>query len=207
MLWQLFEADAFKQNNPDLFRIYFSKAVQQVHQEAGRYRSLTDMNKEIIRRISGFTQSLTAKDTTPPKSKPPEPSKLEMFEAQLKKKEEAFTTAMNPESPPEIDFLDKSPPPQRHVENTLQQRQAQLKTIMGRYNTEGAKDWISGDSSAHKIKIHDKPSNLHADEPSKNHKKVRFTVRTGETEIELASLLEKILENQTKIMALISETQ
>ena len=165
LLWQLLSNHPFQKEDSKKFQAVLEYRVNEIHKNRFRFNNnLMSMNKEIIKQFANEVPKQT-QPTTP--STASQPSKAKVFETRLKVQQDNFDTLINKQKPAEIDFSDKTeeaPVDARMVDNTLQQREQELKKIMSQYNnnTESTTTkWLQSEStsSSKNLKI-DKDSNV-----------------------------------------------
>ena len=180
LLWQLLSDHPFQKTDPKKFQAVFEYRINEVYNQRFHYKNnLMDMNKEVIRQfaseIANKSQTTNHKQNNHVSTtnntnnntnnntfkKLPDPqdskdySKITMFEQRLKAQQENFNTLIHKNKPKEIDFSDKAedtPIDSRMVDNTLQQREAELKKIMNQYNTNGqSQKWLESQSTSKRL--------------------------------------------------------
>jgi len=181
LLWQLLSDHPALKENPRKFQTVLEQRVKLINENRFRYNNnLMAMNKEIIRQFAGEirSQSQTKKSL-------PTLNKTQTFNKKLKAQQANFNTLINKQKPPDIDFSDKTeekPITNHMIDNTLLQREQELKNIMAHYdNGNDATKWLKSaeTSSSKNLKI-DKTSNVKLqptvinNEPSE--KRVRFEI-------------------------------
>ena len=226
LLWQLLSNHPFQKEDSKKFQAVLEYRVNEIHKNRFKFNNnLMSMNKEIIKQFANEVPKQTQPAT------PSQPSKAKVFETRLKVQQDNFDTLINKQKPAEIDFSDKTeeaPVDARMVDNTLQQREQELKKIMSQYNnTEStASKWIQGEStsSSKNLKI-DKDSNVKIKpfvfDSEKSEKHVKFEIeerddkssnamsfltklkKTNVKEEEVISYLKRIEEKQDIIITLL----
>lgn len=176
LLWQLLSDHPFQKTDPKKFQAVFEYRINEVYNQRFHYKNnLMDMNKEVIRQfaseIANKSQTTNHKQNNHVSStnntnnntfkKLPDPqdskdySKITMFEQRLKAQQDNFNALIHKNKPKEIDFSDKAedtPIDSRMVDNTLQQREAELKKIMNQYNTNGqSQKWLESQSTSKRL--------------------------------------------------------
>ena len=182
LLWQLLSDHPFQKTDPKKFQAVFEYRINEVYNQRFHYKNnLMDMNKEVIRQFaseianksqttnhkqnnrvsSTISTSSTNNTNNNTFNKLPDPqdskdySKINMFEQRLKAQQDNFNALIHKNKPKEIDFSDKAedtPIDSRMVDNTLQQREAELKKIMNQYNTNGqSQKWLESQSTSKRL--------------------------------------------------------
>lgn len=201
LLWQLLSDHPFQKTDPKKFQAVFEYRINEVYNQRFHYKNnLMAMNKEVIRQFA--SEIANKSETTNHKqnnrvnstsstnntnnntfNKLPDPqdskdySKINMFEQRLKAQQDNFNALIHKNKPKEIDFSDKAedtPIDSRMVDNTLQQREAELKKIMNQYNTNGqSQKWLESQSTSKRLekeqqKSTKNPKHLMIDKQSEN---------------------------------------
>jgi len=227
LLWQLLSDHPFLKKDPKKFQSVLEYRVNEIHKNRFHFNNnLMTMNKEIIKQFANEINNQT-------QPKPlPKMTKTQAFDKKLKEQEDNFSTLINKQKPPDIDFSDKNeeePVTNRMVDNTLLQREQELKNIMAQYDNENdATTWLkpTETSSAKNLKI-DKTSNIKLqptiieNEPKQPEKRVRFEISEKKTNFsasstlfinklkkldkkeEITDYLKRIEDKQDKIIALL----
>ena len=133
LLWNLLSSHPNQKKDSKKFQAVLEYRVNEIHRNRFKFgNNLMAMNKEIIKQF--------AQEIPPPSAKKPSQpamSKSQIFETRLKSQQENFDKLINGPKPKEIDFSDKteeSPVDARMVDDTLQQRELELKKIMAQYD-------------------------------------------------------------------------
>ena len=228
LLWQLLSNHPNQKTNPNKFQTVLEYRVNRFKFN----NDLMAMNKEIIKQFAQEMPKQQIKSTSTKTTKPM--TKGQIFEQNLKIQQNSFNTLINKQKPPDIDFSDKteeSPIDARMVDNTLQERERELKKIMAQYNSneDSTKQWLTGESTSTHIKIDDN-SNVKI-EPTiltneTQEKRVRFKVTENTApvdnapvvnamsflqklkktdDIDIPSYLNRIEKNQAIIIGLLKE--
>ena len=199
LLWNLLSKHPNQKKDPSKFQAVLEYRVNEIHRNRFKFgNDLMAMNKEIIKQ---FASEIPAQ---PLKTSQPKPlSKAKVFEQRLKSQQDNFNQLINKQKPKEIDFSDKteeSPIDARMVDDTLQQRELELKNIMAQYdtNSKNANEWLKGEetSTSNHLKI-DKKTNVQIESdvvnvPTKE-RRVRFEVEEKPTKpISFLDKLKKI---------------
>ena len=214
LLWQLLSNHPNQKNNPKKFQSVLEYRVNEMHQHRFKFKDLMSMNKEIIKQFSKEIKApaparanarALANARAPANASAPATASKELakahraqvFETKLKDQQDNFNTLINKQKPAEIDFsdnTDESPIDARMVDNTLQERELELKKIMAQYkpNENSAKEWLSGEKTNITI---DKNSNINIEPVVKE---VRFAEPQTST-----SFLQKLKKNDGVLSHLI----
>jgi len=208
LLSQILVNHPLKQQNPEGFDKFLDTQLKTIHQSRFKYNNnLTAMNKEVLRifqtmvpprssleKVQIQRQRAWASGGT---GSEPEPvPKIKIFETRLKEQQDHFNSMIKAETPPEIDFSDKVDDSENaSLDDTMQQRQAELQKIMSSYQKQNAEAWIKGDSvKPDNIKI--SPSVLKKDTKPRIEKRVSFQINekndTDSTEVDTQSLFNKL---------------
>jgi DNA-binding CsgD family transcriptional regulator len=201
LLWNLLSNHPNQKSDPKKFQSVLEYRVNEIHRNRFKFgNNLMTMNKEIIKQ---FASEMPAQHQKPPQQKPQQLSKGKIFEQRLKRQQDNFNKLINGTKPKEIDFSDKteeSPIDARMVDDTLQQRELELKNIMAQYdtNSKNANEWLKGQetSTSKHLKI-DKKTNVKIESdvvnvPTKE-RRVRFEVEEKPTKpISFLDKLKKI---------------
>ena len=116
-------------------------------------KSLVDINKMILKAVTQKLNSYISKPPLIPRKN--NEANTNNFENKLKQHEKNFSKMMQTKKPAEIDFSDPIKDEViRDVDETLKQREAELKNIMNQYNRKEGDVWISSSQSK------EKPENL-----------------------------------------------
>ena len=187
LLWNLLSKHPNQKKDSKKFQAVLEYRVNEIHRNRFKFgNDLMAMNKEIIKQ---FASEIPAQ---PPKTSQPKPlSKAKVFEQRLKSQQDNFNQLINKQKPKEIDFSDKTedaPIDARMVDDTLQQRELELKNIMAQYDSTGknANEWLKGEetSTAKHLKI-DKKTNIKIESDvvnvPTNQRRVRFEVEEKPT--------------------------
>ena len=224
LLWNLLSKHPNQKKDPSKFQAVLEYRVNEIHRNRFKFgNDLMAMNKEIIKQ---FASEIPAQPSKAPQPKPL--SKAKVFEQRLKSQQDNFNTLINGQKPKEIDFSDKTeetPIDARMVDNTLQQRELELKNIMAQYDSTGknANEWLKGEetSTSKHLKI-DKKTNIKIESdvvnvPTKE-RRVHFEVEEKPTKTisfldklkkkdvtdEIISYLKRIEEKQDLILSLLN---
>ena len=228
LLWQLLSDHPFLKKDPKKFQSVLEYRVNEIHKNRFNFNNnLMTMNKEIIKQFANEINNQT-------QQKPlPELTKTQAFDKKLKEQEDNFSTLINKQKPPDIDFSDKNeeePVTNRMVDNTLLQREQELKNIMAQYDDvkNDATTWLkpTETSSSKNLKI-DKTSNIKlqptiiGNEREQPEKRVRFEISEKKSvkstssalfinklkkldkKEEITDYLKRIDDKQDKIIALL----
>ena len=158
LLWQLLSKNPYQKSNPNKFQSVLEYRVNEMHTNRFKFgNNLMAMNKEIIKQ---FTQESKKQPTQSVKPESNPPTKAQSFGKKLKVQQKNFNDLINKQKPEEIDFSDNTeekPIDARMVDNTLQEREQELKKIMAQYspNENSAKQWLTGESTSTHLKIDD----------------------------------------------------
>ena len=206
LLWNLLSKHPNQKKDPNKFQAVLEYRVNEIHRNRFKFgNNLMTMNKEIIKQF--------AQEIPPPSKQKQQPqqvamSKSKMFETRLKNQQENFNKLINGTKPKEIDFSDKTeetPVDARMVDDTLQQRELELKKIMAHYdsNSNNATEWLKGEetSAAKQLKI-DKTSNVKLEPDvvnvSAKQKRVHFEIKEKNTMSKPSSFLDKLKKKDVK---------
>jgi len=130
LLWQLLSKHPNQKSDPKKFQSVLEYRVTEMHKNRFKFsNNLMSMNKEIIKQ---FAQEVRPTRTTKPPQAPI--SKGQDFEKKLKAQKNNFNNLINKQKPPDIDFSDKTeetPIDERMVDNTLHERERELKKNNG----------------------------------------------------------------------------
>jgi len=228
LLWNLLSKHPNQKKDPKKFQAVLEYRVNEIHRNRFKFNNnLMAMNKEIIKQFAAEIPPSTNKKTQPKK---PTLSKAKVFENKLKNQQDNFNKLINGEKPKEIDFSDKTeeaPIDARMVDDTLQQRELELKKIMAQQaqNNNSATEWLKAEetSSSKHLKI-DKTSNVKIESDivkvQEKERRVRFEVEENpmktisfldklkkkDVKDEIINQLTRIEEKQDKILALLSKS-
>lgn len=228
LLWNLLSKHPNQEKDPKKFQAVLEYRVNEIHRNRFKFNNnLMAMNKEIIKQFAAEIPPPTNKKTQPKK---PTLSKAKVFENKLKNQQDNFNKLINGEKPKEIDFSDKTeeaPIDARMVDDTLQQRELELKKIMAQQaqNNNSATEWLKAEetSSSKHLKI-DKTSNVKIESDivkvQEKERRVRFEVEENpmktisfldklkkkDVKDEIINQLTRIEEKQDKILALLSKS-
>ena len=168
-------------------------------------KSLVEINKIILKIVTQKLNSYISKPPLIPRRN--NESKENSFENRLKEHEKNFTQMMRTKKPVEIDFSDPIKDEViRDVDETLKQREAELKSIMNQYNKKEGNVWISGTQSKEKkenLKIEENssvpinPIDLKESKP-KSQRRVTFNIEEKKTNNPLDSLFNKLKKKSTE---------
>ena len=198
LLWNLLSKHPNQEKDPKKFQAVLEYRVNEIHRNRFKFNNnLMTMNKEIIKQ---FAAEIPPPSTNKQQPKKPTLSKAKVFENRLKSQQDNFNKLINGEKPKEIDFSDKTeeaPIDARMVDDTLQQRELELKKIMAQQsqNSNSATQWLKAEetSSSKHLKI-DKTSNVKIESDIVNvqakERRVRFEVE--EKPKKTNSFLEKL---------------
>ena len=199
LLWNLLSKHPNQKKDPSKFQAVLEYRVNEIHRNRFKFgNDLMAMNKEIIKQFASEIPAQSSK-TSQPKSL----SKAKVFEQRLKSQQDNFNQLINKRKPKEIDFSDKTedaPIDARMVDDTLQQRELELKNIMAQYDSNGknANEWLKGEetSTSKHLKI-DKKTNVKIESDVVNvpikERRVRFEVEEKPTKpISFLDKLKKI---------------
>jgi len=187
LLWNLLSKHPNQKKDPSKFQAVLEYRVNEIHRNRFKFgNDLMAMNKEIIKQ---FASEIPAQHSKIPQPKPL--SKAKVFEQRLKSQQDNFNQLINKQKPKEIDFSDKTedaPIDARMVDDTLQQRELELKNIMAQYdsNNKNANEWLKGEetSTSKHLKI-DKKTNVKIESDvvnvPTNQRRVRFEVEEKPT--------------------------
>ena len=228
LLWNLLSKHPNQEKDPKKFQAVLEYRVNEIHRNRFKFNNnLMAMNKEIIKQFAAEIPPPTNKKIQPKK---PTLSKAKVFENKLKNQQDNFNKLINGEKPKEIDFSDKTeevPIDARMVDDTLQQRELELKKIMAQQaqNNNSATEWLKAEetSSSKHLKI-DKTSNVKIESDivkvQEKERRVRFEVEEApmktisfldklkkkDVKDEIINQLTRIEEKQDKILALLSKS-
>ena len=228
LLWNLLSKHPNQEKDPKKFQAVLEYRVNEIHRNRFKFNNnLMAMNKEIIKQFAAEIPPPTNKKIQPKK---PTLSKAKVFENKLKNQQDNFNKLINGEKPKEIDFSDKTeeaPIDARMVDDTLQQRELELKKIMAQQaqNNNSATEWLKAEetSSSKHLKI-DKTSNVKIESDivkvQEKERRVRFEVeetpmktisfldklKKKDVKDEIINQLTRIEEKQDKILALLSKS-
>ena len=228
LLWNLLSKHPNQEKDPKKFQAVLEYRVNEIHRNRFKFNNnLMAMNKEIIKQFAAEIPHPTNKKIQPKK---PTLSKAKVFENKLKNQQDNFNKLINGEKPKEIDFSDKTaevPIDARMVDDTLQQRELELKKIMAQQaqNNNSATEWLKAEetSSSKHLKI-DKTSNVKIESDIvkvlEKERRVRFEVeetpmktisfldklKKKDVKDEIINQLTRIEEKQDKILALLSKS-
>ena len=228
LLWNLLSKHPNQEKDPKKFQAVLEYRVNEIHRNRFKFNNnLMAMNKEIIKQFAAEIPHPTNKKIQPKK---PTLSKAKVFENKLKNQQDNFNKLINGEKPKEIDFSDKTaevPIDARMVDDTLQQRELELKKIMAQQaqNNNSATEWLKAEetSSSKHLKI-DKTSNVKIESDIvkvlEKERRVRFEVeetpmktisfldklKKKDVKDEIINQLTRIEEKQDKILALLSNS-
>ena len=228
LLWNLLSKHPNQEKDPKKFQAVLEYRVNEIHRNRFKFNNnLMAMNKEIIKQFAAEIPPPTNKKIQPKK---PTLSKAKVFENKLKNQQDNFNKLINGEKPKEIDFSDKTeeaPIDARMVDDTLQQRELELKKIMAQQaqNNNSATEWLKAEetSSSKHLKI-DKTSNVKIESDivkvQEKERRVRFEVEENpmktisfldklkkkDVKDEIINQLTRIEEKQDKILALLSKS-
>ena len=228
LLWNLLSKHPNQEKDPKKFQAVLEYRVNEIHRNRFKFNNnLMAMNKEIIKQFAAEIPHPTNKKIQPKK---PTLSKAKVFENKLKNQQDNFNKLINGEKPKEIDFSDKTeeaPIDSRMVDDTLQQRELELKKIMAQQaqNNNSATEWLKAEetSSSKHLKI-DKTSNVKIESDivkvQEKERRVRFEVEENpmktisfldklkkkDVKDEIINQLTRIEEKQDKILALLSKS-
>ena len=206
LLWNLLSKHPNQKKDPSKFQAVLEYRVNEIHRNRFKFgNNLMSMNKEIIKQ---FAQEMPPPSTQKQKPQPPAMSKSQIFEKRLKNQQANFDKLINGTKPKEIDFSDKTeetPVDSRMVDDTLQQRELELKKIMAQYdsNSNNATEWLKGEetSAAKHLKI-DKTSNVKLEPDvvnvSAKQKRVHFEIKEKDTKSKPSSFLDKLKKIDVK---------
>jgi hypothetical protein len=223
LLWQLLGNHPNQKTTPKKFQSVLEYRVNEIHKNRFKFgNDLMLMNKEVIKLFA-----MENNNAPPAKTKPsaPQLSKTQVFEQNLKAQQTNFDTLINKQKPPDIDFSDKTdeaPIDASVVDNTLQQREQELKNIMAHYDTSGKQttDWLTTEPTSTNLKI-DSESNVAIKsmiiDKSPESKRVRFEETNGAMSFlnklkktnepdDVINYLIRIEAKQDKILALLEKT-
>lgn len=210
LLAQILQNHPLATANSLQFQQLITQETNQIHRQRFQFHSdLTIMNKEVIKRISEIGRKMTAVEKKP--IMPPAAPVSKNFESRLKEQQDNFLKLANPSKPKEIDFSDnvtESAIPT--MDNTLQQREKELREIMQDYkDNTAAKKWIENEKakpSPDTITIEPKTAEPVKPDPlpsAKTQKRVTFQL---EEEGSTTSFLSKLKKKET-ILPIIQEEQ
>lgn len=228
LLWNLLSKHPNQEKDSKKFQAVLEYRVNEIHRNRFKFNNnLMAMNKEIIKQFAAEIPPTTNKKIQPKK---PTLSKAKVFENKLKNQQDNFNKLINGEKPKEIDFSDKTeeaPIDARMVDDTLQQRELELKKIMAQQaqNNNSATEWLKAEdtSSSKHLKI-DKTSNVKIESDivkvQEKERRVRFEVEENpmktisfldklkkkDVKDEIINQLTRIEEKQDKILALLSKS-
>ena len=228
LLWNLLSKHPNQKKDPKKFQAVLEYRVNEIHRNRFKFNNnLMAMNKEIIKQFAAEIPPPTNKKIQPKKTTL---SKAKVFENKLKNQQDNFNKLINGEKPKEIDFSDKTeeaPIDARMVDDTLQQRELELKKIMAQQaqNNNSATEWLKAEetSSSKHLKI-DKTSNVKIESDivkvQEKERRVRFEVEENpmktisfldklkkkDVNDEIIQHLNRIEEKQDKILALLSKS-
>jgi hypothetical protein len=228
LLWNLLSKHPNQEKDPKKFQAVLEYRVNEIHRNRFKFNNnLMAMNKEIIKQFAAEIPPPTNKKIQPKKTTL---SKAKVFENKLKNQQDNFNKLINGEKPKEIDFSDKTeeaPIDARMVDDTLQQRELELKKIMAQQaqNNNSATEWLKAEetSSSKHLKI-DKTSNVKIESDivkvQEKERRVRFEVEENpmktisfldklkkkDVKDEIINQLTRIEEKQDKILALLSKS-
>jgi len=163
LLWNLLSSHPNQKKDSKKFQAVLEYRVNEIHRNRFKFgNNLMTMNKEIIKQFAQEMPPPSVKKST----QQTEMSKAQVFETRLKSQQENFNKLIKGQKPKEIDFSDKTeetPIDARMVDDTLQQRELELKKIMAQYDSTSndATEWLKGEetSTTKHLKI-DKSSNV-----------------------------------------------
>jgi hypothetical protein len=206
LLWNLLSKHPNQKKDPSKFQAVLEYRVNEIHRNRFKFgNNLMTMNKEIIKQ---FAQEMPPPSKQQQKPQQAAMSKSQIFETRLKNKQANFDELINGAKPKEIDFSDKTeetPVDARMVDDTLQQREVELKKIMAQYdsNSNDATEWLKGEetSAAKHLKI-DKTSNVKLEPDvvnvSAKQKRVHFEIKEKNTMSKPSSFLDKLKKKDVK---------
>jgi hypothetical protein len=177
LLWQLLSNHPHQKSDPKKFQSVLEYRVNEIHAVRFKFgNNLMVMNKEIIKKFSQEVKQ--SNQSNAQATKAPTLTKEQTFGKKLKVQQKNFNDLINKQKPAEIDFSDnteETPIDARMVDNTLQEREQELKKIMAQYgpNENSAKEWLTGESTNSNIKI-DTDSNINIQPTVIKEKHVRF---------------------------------
>jgi len=214
LLWQLLSNHPHQKSDPKKFQSVLEYRVNEIH--ANRFKfgnNLMVMNKEIIKKFSQEVNQATQSISQSNPKKAPTLTKAQTFGKKLKVQQKNFNDLINKQKPEEIDFSDnteETPIDARMVDNTLQEREQELKKIMAQYspNENTAKEWLTGESTNNNIKI-DTNSNIKIQPTVIKEKQVRFEepglsfLQKLKKTDDVISYLKRIENKQDTIIALL----
>ncbi len=224
LLWNLLSKHPNQKKDSKKFQAVLEYRVNEIHRNRFKFgNNLMDMNKEIIKQFANEIppQSINNKIT------PPKQSKQNIFDQRLKNQQDNFNKLINGQKPKEIDFSDKteeSPIDLRVVDDTLQQRELELKKIMSQYESNGnnATQWLKGEDTSNSkhlkidkkttVKIESdvvnvpiKEKRVHFEVEEKPTKPISFLDKLKKIEVkdEIIKYLKRIEEKQDLILGLL----
>ena len=229
LLWQLLSDHPLLKKNPNKFQSVLEYRVNEIHKNRFHFNNnLMTMNKEIIKQFANEISKQNETNKALPKL-----TKTQAFDKRLKEQTDNFSTLINKQKPPDIDFSDKieeQPVTNRMVDNTLLQREQELKNIMTQYNSgNDTTKWLKSTetSSSKNLKI-DKTSNVKLqptileNEPKQPEKRVRFEIsekksasstlflnnlkKLNKSEV-ITDYLKRIEDKQDKIIAILERKE
>ena len=151
LLWNLLSKHPNQKKDPKKFQAVLEYRVNEIHRNRFKFNNnLMTMNKEIIKQFAAEIPPTTNKKIQPKKTTL---SKAKVFENKLKNQQDNFNKLINGEKPKEIDFSDKTeeaPIDSRMVDDTLQQRELELKKIMAQQaqNSNSATQWLKAEETS-----------------------------------------------------------
>ena len=168
-------------------------------------KSLVEINKMILKAVTQKLNSYISKPPLIPRIN--NENKDNSFENRLKEHEKNFTQMIRTKKPQEIDFSDPiKDEVVRDVDETLKQREAELKSIMNQYNKKDGNIWISGTQPKEKkenLKIEENssvpinPIDLKKSK-SKSERRVTFNIEEKKIDNPLDSLFNKLKEKSSE---------
>lgn len=126
-----------KNNNTPIINKFFVDTINQVNKNQHQYSNIMEMNKVTLLKCIQFIE----KNIQYIK----EPNKKDVFEIRMKKQKDEFNSLMKKNVPNKIDFTDKIdnlPVDKFAVDQTLAERERELKQITRQYGNTDAESWI-----------------------------------------------------------------
>ena len=198
LLLQLFKNNPIHLNHPDFFIASFNNIMNNIMTRQDTFISLIGMNKAVIKEISNLAVQQPKQEKKLTKS--------EIFKNRLSSHEKNFAETINIKKPEEIDFSDNIEENEmKDIDQTMLQRERELKEIMGSYNTNNASKWLETKETREKptilkIKNDDDIKIDTIDLEKKVKKQVRFEITEKKTESiqNLFGKLKKITDKTSK---------
>ena len=198
LLAQILQKHPWASANSLQFQQLITQETNQIHRQRFQFHSdLTLMNKEVIKRITGIGKKVIAVEKKP--VLPPRAPVSKNFESRLKEQQDNFLKLVNPSKPKEINFSDNvTVGAIPTMDNTLQQREKELREIMKDYkDNTAAKKWIENEKakpSTDTITIEPKPTAPVKPDPLPSvttQKRVTFQIEEEGSTISFLSKLKK----------------